>query len=457
VEEAFKFYDHDGDWRITAEDLERVATEEATYGDLLGEGKRDGLKQMLSKVDTDGSGWVSLEEFDNASALDFKMTKKTDNDQAETQKVMKALKKLTATLSLAERGNLSMLEQLQRVRQNAKAARRQAKQAKQASHKTKLQAGWPWSRRRSPPSPVVTEAADHGEVSQIYTFGAPSTADPPLQNGRAGNGLFEGLRVVSNDREPGVFWGYWMKTDPVTWLSGVVGYEHALMDVLVLKEFDLMEPEHKSFLSTSDLHSWPGSDSPLWHFDLHYSSTYGALAAAQAHWPVVERMLQYSNEVYNSEEALHQAAQAHGARLVEYSIEQQDRVGLIQDESTLACTLVFAGSDNTEDWLNNANIIGRTFCGFEDVHSGFRAEMRAILSTQSWQNQFSTKLPKCGKVYVAGHSLGGAIAELFAACANNVNVPSDDEDASRIQWKPATPVLMNTKGTLLALANASSA
>eukprot|EP00416_Gambierdiscus_australes_P028853 CAMPEP_0171084914 /NCGR_PEP_ID=MMETSP0766_2-20121228/18613_1 /TAXON_ID=439317 /ORGANISM="Gambierdiscus australes, Strain CAWD 149" /LENGTH=498 /DNA_ID=CAMNT_0011542449 /DNA_START=93 /DNA_END=1589 /DNA_ORIENTATION=- len=426
-EDAFKFYDLNGDLRITAQELLDIHSAEAANGDILGEHNSQPyslltIQHEIAVLDTDGSGDLSQAEFDNA-AMQQQGRSGTQTDTEFTEKIMRLLTGRVEGLSLAEAKELSWVQRLRQIRQNATATRKKAKSERRRTA----------SRRRS---------VAYGEVHALYTFGAPPVSDVALSNGRAGNGIFKGLRVVSHDRDKGLLWGYWYKADPVTWLANIVGFEHPKIDVLVLQKFSLATPEHKPCTGNEELKDWPSFEFPLFHISLHYRDTYTEFLEAQAHWPTAAQMFRYASTVYYDQQAMHEAALQAGTRLVDYYYDHGDSVGLVQDESTLECTLVFQGSDDIGDWINNLNVLDTSFCGIEDVHMGFHSELVKILTSTYWQQNIRPKLPMCSQVRVTGHSLGGAIATLFAACANHVDAPEDDADHQHLRWVPATPVLM---------------
>jgi len=60
-----------------------------------------------------------------------------------------------------------------------------------------------------------------------------------------------------------------------------------------------------------------------------------------------------------------------------------------------------------------------TECGY-DLHAGFWNELQRIQSSGAWkplQTHLSSECP--GGVFATGHSLGGALATIFAACTNS--------------------------------------
>merc|ERR1711879_309591 len=100
-----------------------------------------------------------------------------------------------------------------------------------------------------------------------------------------------------------------------------------------------------------------------------------------------------------------------------------DRTFLHQDPSTLNCIVSFSGSNSVDDWVHDLAAVGHEWCGFDEVHDGFRVELEHMARSESFKFNVLRKLPKCAELYVTGHSLGGAMAELFAACTNRAPQP----------------------------------
>jgi len=105
-----------------------------------------------------------------------------------------------------------------------------------------------------------------------------------------------------------------------------------------------------------------------------------------------------------------------------------DHMMLFQHKDSLDCAMVFEGSGlvDLKDWLANLNFFVTEFCGFGPTHKGFRAKVLRMVGGIDYNQVIRRKLPSCSSITVGGHSLGGAQAELFTACANfprNVGEP----------------------------------
>merc|ERR1740121_2183471 len=105
---------------------------------------------------------------------------------------------------------------------------------------------------------------------------------------------------------------------------------------------------------------------------------------------------------------------------------------LVQDTKSLDCALVFAGTNSFSELGTSTSGWKREFCGFEGVHFGYANELWT-LGKNLIQPLFRPKLEKCNNVITVGHSLGGAVAEIFAACTNSGR--SDNDDFKMITWK----------------------
>jgi hypothetical protein len=86
------------------------------------------------------------------------------------------------------------------------------------------------------------------------------------------------------------------------------------------------------------------------------------------------------------------------------------------------CVLVFSGTSSLKEVAEDLNIKETTYCDgqFKRVHKGFVDKANTFMGP-TWDKMMNYLLDqeKCGGgVIFAGHSLGGAAADLFAACFN---------------------------------------
>mmetsp|Transcript_27411 Transcript_27411/g.63319 ORF Transcript_27411/g.63319 Transcript_27411/m.63319 type:complete len:391 (-) Transcript_27411:69-1241(-) len=86
------------------------------------------------------------------------------------------------------------------------------------------------------------------------------------------------------------------------------------------------------------------------------------------------------------------------------------------------CVVSFRGSDDPDDY---ASSIRATYeppvekCG-SALHSGFWHEMVLLIQSPLWESSAIPAITgQCQTIYAVGHSLGGALAQIFAACANH--------------------------------------
>lgn len=84
------------------------------------------------------------------------------------------------------------------------------------------------------------------------------------------------------------------------------------------------------------------------------------------------------------------------------------------------CMFTFQGSDDTADFDNNWDPTPITKWGIEGIHQGLVKELDGLVS----QVDFVAVNSMCtGSVTVAGHSLGGGLAQLFALAINGKSDP----------------------------------
>jgi hypothetical protein len=82
------------------------------------------------------------------------------------------------------------------------------------------------------------------------------------------------------------------------------------------------------------------------------------------------------------------------------------------------CLLAFQGSNAGGDFMNNFNFGTSTKWGVDGLHSGVVTELEPLLNLVDF-----AKMKTCTKLTVAGHSMGGALAQLTSLLINNKNDP----------------------------------
>lgn len=299
----------------------------------------------------------------------------------------------------------------------------------------------------------------HRLVSELYTFGAPGSSLSGLYDAGTQNGCIPGLRVFSRTERQGAQ-GSKAVADPVSWITAMFKFSHPKMEALEASDQNVRDnPVHACSTNRSD----PQSDDFWWmsghlvyetvlkaHVDFLGGGLEQALdgrrlrASSQGaegdQDPLHQRlnkaqiMAHFSFMVYTPEiSKLVVDAADWGWNLIGHATTlrqrttttilktaRRDQVTLYQHKEGLQCILVFEGTnrDDQSDLLSDIDIKAEDFCGFGLVHAGFKSKLMTMLKSEDFKQVIKPKLPHCSTVVVGGHSLGGAQAELFTACAN---------------------------------------
>lgn len=312
-----------------------------------------------------------------------------------------------------------------------------------------------------------------GPISEVFTFGSPGIVHSgSLTNGFVDGGCFPGYRVYSRTHRSDSVDANSV-ADPVAWITAQFSYAHPMMRVMVADQDAPSATATRTCGSESNL---PPADT-FWWAEGHtaYESILRAqvdllptaVSSTQVEAAQLRRaylMIHLSFMIYSSApQKLGIDASDWGFTLVGFASfrtgpaqglprffaadEFDDSVALYQNDETLECVLVFEGTgrEDPSDWLSDADARPTDFCGMATVHEGFKRKLMRAMLNLDYQAVIKSKLPSCRGVTVTGHSMGGAQASLFAACANRAG-PADPRFAEGsvghrglIAFAPAAP------------------
>lgn len=278
----------------------------------------------------------------------------------------------------------------------------------------------------------------NGRIANLISFAAPRTADPPLTG--ADGACLPGYRVVQYqtnrktlfnpqglDSEDGVpkLFSRLGKHPHVTLLALHTNTDNALKG-----KWDCVDGPTESTRSDLALHEWRDYVTNVERLD----DSFARVKAAGK----IGIFNSYDLDVVSVKSNL----QGSGWNLVGRAVFREDVSHLMQEQNTKRCILTFEGSDSIEDWVKNFNVGKVTFCGIPGVHGGFKAELMSMVNSEQYQQQIRPKLGKCKEVDVVGHSLGGAVASLFAACIEGQQISSSHY--TNMSWHVSVPELMDS-------------
>lgn len=287
-----------------------------------------------------------------------------------------------------------------------------------------------------------------GEISGLYTYGAPGTALSPFRNEQREDGKFPGLRLVTQRVER-----VWKITrtyhDPVPFFAGLVGMKHPHMDLLLLPVNQAPQlhdaSREVSLLPRSDFGFWVRGhfqdiyyDQLLPHVGAYDPKALELLHLSMAVCPAFNNHSREGNARQAAKVGWNLVAQSTNHRLRKREFIFQDNTSLYQNPETQACALSFVHTHHITHWFVNLRFRPSTFCGIKHVHIGFRNQVLRVLRSSSWAQNMLPAMSACSKLYITGHSLGGAQAQLVAACLQRAPARGQDgwDDYRHMIWKP---------------------
>jgi len=86
------------------------------------------------------------------------------------------------------------------------------------------------------------------------------------------------------------------------------------------------------------------------------------------------------------------------------------------------CFLTFKGAEDAHNMSQALNIKAKPWCNLGKVHGGFRKRLQSILEAEYFESEIKIRMvQECRGLVALGHSMGGAMAEMFAACFLNAD------------------------------------
>jgi len=282
-------------------------------------------------------------------------------------------------------------------------------------------------------------------VHAVFTYGAPATHASPFKNLAREDGCFLGLRAYTEDLV-----GAWDEIKQVDAAAMNNYYPHAATPSVVLREWkdSIFSPCN---FKEEGHPEWPQRGNNVFEeWRLHQEDDYterlkrvtidGKSVTDVEPFRTSKFFAELAWKSYDSIENAKAVLRKMGNWTLVSRVEDEhgtdtDPVMVAQESNTLECAIVFTGTNAGSELSTSTTQYGTGYCGFEQCHVGYRNELWTI--TNNLFPQLKPILSSCSKVTCVGHSLGGALCEIFAACANSGH--TDDPDFQLLAWDTAKP------------------
>jgi len=247
---------------------------------------------------------------------------------------------------------------------------------------------------------------EHPRVQGLRIYTAKRSTDPPVRNGSPPEVDFTPQATC--------------KADMVPQMAGAFGFVHPLMPALAVSESK--ECSERIAATADKVRNAPSGDRYIQDPSLHTLEKYNELMPeTDKSFPVNRSEIKYLMECsYQADERrlpkefpLPLAGAAYDEVYKQHSwlfIREEDR----------QCFLTFKGSASMANLTQALSPKTKSWCNLGKVHAGFVKRMTAMLQAKHFVDQVKVHMEKeCKGVAVFGHSMGGALAEMFAACFLN--------------------------------------
>lgn len=304
--------------------------------------------------------------------------------------------------------------------------------------------GTPQAEEVAPRRSKLTESM----VDEIYTFGAPGTASHTLRNAASEDQCFGGLRSYAENK---IGWHGSLKMfDAGAFINR---YDHSAINSVCL--FWRHDSEYapcgtvgaKYGHSRRPIHGWDRHQDWRLHHEYVYfdrlrfisynDSHHGMEEPFRSAWKYIGLAYRVYEPILFIKDGIRR--DLPGWSLIAHFVYRRHRrifsdtdpVMLVQEDSTKDCVLSFCGTNSVSELSSSA--LGRPtdFCGFEQVHSGWKNEVMN-LARNVW-GEMRPHLETCNRLICVGHSMGGSMCEVFSACVNSGNVT--DPDYQTLIWR----------------------